>query len=53
MNAREELAEAVTAHGSTQTGDPLPGELAEQRHLVDPLDHVLEHLADDRPAVTS
>jgi hypothetical protein len=24
--------------------------LAEQRHLVDPLDHVLEHLADERPA---
>lgn len=31
---------------------PLPGELAEQRHLRDPLDHVLEHLADERPAVT-
>ncbi|MEV6313400.1 hypothetical protein AB0M10_33030 [Streptomyces sp. NPDC051840] len=31
---------------------PTPGELAEQRHLMDPLDHVLEHLADERPAVT-
>ncbi|MFB4424858.1 hypothetical protein C5F59_027730 [Streptomyces sp. QL37] len=28
---------------------PSPGELAEQRHLLDPLDHVLEHLADERP----
>lgn len=27
---------------------PTAGELAEQRHLVDPLDHVLEHLADER-----
>ncbi|WP_406735388.1 hypothetical protein OG508_28260 [Streptomyces sp. NBC_01108] len=26
---------------------PSPGELAEQRHLIDPLDHVLEHLADE------
>lgn len=25
------------------------GARAEQRHLVDPLDHVLEHLADERP----
>lgn len=32
---------------------PLPGELAELRHLLDPLDHVLEHLADERPAVSS
>lgn len=31
---------------------PTAGALAEQRHLVDPLDHVLEHLADDpRPVV--
>jgi hypothetical protein len=27
------------------------GSLAEQRHLVDPLDHVLEHLADERTTV--
>ena len=27
------------------------GARAEQRHLMDPLDHVLEHLADERPAV--
>lgn len=25
------------------------GARAEQRHLMDPLDHVLEHLADERP----
>jgi predicted RNase H-like nuclease (RuvC/YqgF family) len=32
---------------------PSPGELAEQRHLVDPLDHALEHLADEQhPAKT-
>lgn len=28
------------------------GARAEQRHLMDPLDHVLEHLADERPADT-
>lgn len=27
---------------------PAPGALAEQRHLLDPLDHVLEHLADEK-----
>lgn len=27
---------------------PTPGELAEQRHLVDPLDHKFEHLADEQ-----
>lgn len=26
------------------------GARAEQRHLIDPLDHVLEHLADNAPA---
>lgn len=29
---------------------PSQGELAEQRHLLDPLDHVWEHLADEDPA---
>lgn len=51
-----ELADAVALLGALPmpTGTaPSPGELAEQRHLVDPLDHVLEHLADERPAVTS
>ncbi|WP_148083882.1 hypothetical protein [Streptomyces sp. 840.1] len=28
------------------------GARAEQRHLLDPLDHVLEHLADERPVLT-
>lgn len=48
-----ELADAVALLGALPmpTGAPLPGELAEQRHLIDPLDHVLEHLADERPAV--
>jgi hypothetical protein len=41
------LAEAVALMGALPM--PAPGDLAEQRHLVDPLDHVLEHLADDRP----
>lgn len=47
------LADAVAEHGPfpMPAGAPLPGELAEQRHLIDPLDHVLEHLADERPAV--
>ncbi len=31
---------------------PLVGELAEQRHWLDPLDHTLEHLADERPEVS-
>lgn len=48
-----ELADAVALLGALPmpSGSPLPGELAEQRHLIDPLDHVLEHLADERPAV--
>jgi hypothetical protein len=48
-----ELAEAVALLGALPmpSGAPLPGELAEQRHLIDPLDHALEHLADGRPAV--
>lgn len=29
---------------------PAPGALAEQRNLLDPLDHALEHLADNPPA---
>ncbi|MGP3752169.1 hypothetical protein [Streptomyces sp. IBSNAI001] len=40
------LAEAVALMGALPM--PTVGELAEQRHLVDPLDHVLEHLADER-----
>lgn len=43
------LAEAVDLMGALPM--PTAGDLAEQRHLVDPLDHTLEHLADDRPAV--
>lgn len=43
------LAEAVALMGALPM--PAPGDLAEQRHLVDPLDHVLEHLADERPTV--
>ncbi|MFJ4917191.1 hypothetical protein [Streptomyces sp. NPDC088726] len=36
---------------STRVALPAPtGALAEDRHLADPLDHVLEHLADERPA---
>lgn len=51
----DQLSAAVAEHGPfpMPTGAPSPGELAEQRHLIDPLDHVLEHLADERPAVTS
>ena len=45
------LAEAVALMGALPV--PTAGELAEQRHLVDPLDHTLEHLADERPTVTS
>lgn len=41
------LAEAVALMGALPM--PTAGELAEQRHLVDPLDHVLEHLADEHP----
>ncbi|MEU5716599.1 hypothetical protein AB0G71_12550 [Streptomyces sp. NPDC020403] len=38
----------VLTHDDEDEGlPPLPGELAEQRHLVDPLDHVLEHFADE------
>lgn len=36
---------------STRVALPAPaGALAEDRHLRDPLDHVLEHLADNAPA---
>lgn len=41
------LAEAVALMGALPV--PSAGELAEQRHLVDPLDHTLEHLADEVP----
>lgn len=41
------LPEAVALMGALPM--PTAGELAEQRHLVDPLDHVLEHLADEQP----
>lgn len=50
--SEQRLAE-ILARASAATGGPSAGELAEQRHLIDPLDHVLEHLADERPAVTS
>ncbi|MFE7626053.1 hypothetical protein [Streptomyces sp. NPDC057509] len=46
-----ELSEAVHLLGALPM--PTAGDLAEQRHLIDPLDHVLEHLADERPAVQS
>ncbi len=46
-----ELADAVALMGALPMPTPTPGELAEQRHLVDPLDHVMEHLADKHPAV--
>jgi hypothetical protein len=48
------LAEAVAKHGPfpMPAGTPAAGELAEQRHLLDPLDHTLEHLADERPTVS-
>lgn len=48
-----EAAEAVALLGALPmpTGAPSVGELAEQRHWLDPLDHVLEHLADERPVV--
>lgn len=45
------LAEARALMGALPM--PTAGELAEQRHLVDPLDHTLEHLADERPSVSS
>ncbi|WP_328902331.1 hypothetical protein OHR86_22590 [Streptomyces sp. NBC_00441] len=53
MNAPKDdaLAAAGAEHGPfpMPTGGPSAAELAEQRHLLDPLDHVLEHLADERP----
>lgn len=42
------LSEALALHGAFPM--PTGGELAEQRHLLDPLDHVLEHLADGSTA---
>lgn len=52
VQAVDEVAEAVALLGALPmpVGCPAAGELAEQRHLVDELDHVLEHLADDAPA---
>lgn len=46
--ATTDLATAVTLLGALPmpVGSPAPGALAEQRHLMDSLDHVLEHLAD-------
>lgn len=48
----DELVDAVALLGALPmpVGSPAAGALAEQRHLVDELDHVLEHLADDAPA---
>lgn len=44
----DELVDAVALLGALPM--PTGGELAEQRHLVDELDHTLEHLADNPPA---
>ena len=38
---------------NTTAPHPSQGELAEQRHLIDPLDHVWEHLADERHPVST
>lgn len=48
-----ELSEAVHLLGALPmpAGAPRPGELAEQRHLLDPMDHGFEQLATGRPAV--
>lgn len=45
------VAEYLSTPYTDDLTSPAPGALAEQRHLIDPLDHVLEHLADDRPTV--
>lgn len=52
QNLMAELTAAYTPVVAAPT-TPTPGELAEQRHLMDPLDHVLEHLAVERPAAVS
>ncbi|MGC5400171.1 hypothetical protein ACPXCP_31080 [Streptomyces sp. DT20] len=44
------VREYLSTPYTDDVGAPAAGELAEQRHLVDELDHVLEHLADDAPA---
>lgn len=47
MTAREERPEPpqLAADAETPRHHPTEGELAEQRHLMDPLDHALEALA--------
>lgn len=48
MTAREERPQEqfrLAADAETTRPHPTEGELAEQRHLIDPLDHILEALA--------